>query len=133
MALGAFLAGVLLADSEYRHELEWTSSRSRPAARPLLPRRGMSVDLGLFVRSPLLILGLALGVVVLKMIILYPIARAFGYAAARRGLFAIALSQVASSPSCCSARRDGCFPRTPPRSQRHRGTSMIATPLLFLL
>jgi voltage-gated potassium channel Kch len=55
----------------------------------------MSVDLGLFVRSPLLVLGLALGVVLLKAALLYPLSITFGYCGrADATLFAIALSQV---------------------------------------
>ncbi len=54
MALGAFLAGVLLADSEYRHELE---AHIEPFKGLLLGlffiSVGMSVDLGLVLREPL--------------------------------------------------------------------------------
>jgi glutathione-regulated potassium-efflux system ancillary protein KefC len=64
MALGAFLAGVLLADSEYRHELELDIEPFKGLLLGLFfIAVGMSVDLGLFVRTPLLVLGLALGVV----------------------------------------------------------------------
>ena len=40
MALGAFLAGVLLADSEYRHEIEAAIDRSRACCRPFFIRSG---------------------------------------------------------------------------------------------
>jgi len=96
MALGAFLAGVLLADSEYRHELELDIEPFKGLLLGLFfIAVGMSVDLGLFVRSPLLVLGLALGVVVLKAALLYPLSIGFGYCGrADATLFAIALSQV---------------------------------------
>ena len=96
MALGAFLAGVLLADSEYRHELELDIEPFKGLLLGLFfIAVGMSVDLGLFVRSPLLVLGLAAGVVLLKMALLYPLSIGFGYCGrADATLFAIALSQV---------------------------------------
>jgi glutathione-regulated potassium-efflux system ancillary protein KefC len=95
MALGAFIAGVILADSEYRHELELDIEPFKGLLLGLFfIAVGMSVDVSLFLRSPWLVLGLALGVVVLKAMILYPIAQAFGYCKrADAGLFAVALSQ----------------------------------------
>jgi len=96
MALGAFLAGVLLADSEYRHELELDIEPFKGLLLGLFfIAVGMSVELGLFVSSPFLIIALALGVVALKMLVLFPLAQVFGYCKpADAGLFAIALSQV---------------------------------------
>jgi monovalent cation:proton antiporter-2 (CPA2) family protein len=96
MALGAFLAGVLLAESEYRHELELDIEPFKGLLLGLFfIAVGMSVDLGLFVRAPLLVLGLALGVVALKIALLYPISVTFGYCGrADATLFALALSQV---------------------------------------
>ena len=96
MALGAFLAGVMLADSEYRHELELDIEPFKGLLLGLFfIAVGMSVDLSLFLRSPLLVLGIALGVVFVKMLILFPIAKVFGYCnRADAGLFAAALSQA---------------------------------------
>ena len=96
MALGAFLAGVLLADSEYRHELELDIEPFKGLLLGLFfIAVGMSVDLGLFVRAPLLVLGIASGIVALKVAVLFPIAKLFGYCGrADATLFAIALSQV---------------------------------------
>ncbi len=72
MALGAFLAGVLLADSEYRHELE---ANIEPFKGLLLGlffiAVGMSANLGLLVSEPLSIVGIALGIVALKAAVLY--------------------------------------------------------------
>ncbi len=76
MALGAFLAGVMLADSEYRHELELDIEPFKGLLLGLFfIAVGMSVDVGLFLRAPHLVLGLALG-------------------RADAGLFAVALSQA---------------------------------------
>jgi len=67
MSLGAFLAGVLLADSEFRHELE---ANIEPFKGLLLGlffiTVGMSANLGLVREKPLLILGLTLGFMLMK-------------------------------------------------------------------
>jgi monovalent cation:proton antiporter-2 (CPA2) family protein len=96
MALGAFLAGVLLADSEYRHALEIDIEPFKGLLLGLFfIAVGMSVDLRLFLTSPFLVLGLAIGVILLKFLLLYPIAQTFGYCGrADATLFALALSQV---------------------------------------
>jgi glutathione-regulated potassium-efflux system protein KefB len=74
--LGAFLAGVLLADSEYRHEME---SHIEPFKGLLLGlffiSVGMSMDLSLLLSHPLLIVELVLGLLVLKGVLLWPLAR----------------------------------------------------------
>ena len=96
LALGAFVAGVMLADSEYRHELELDIEPFKGLLLGLFfIAVGMSVDVGLVLRSPLLVLGVALGLVALKIVILYPIAQLFGYCSrSDAGLFAVALSQA---------------------------------------
>jgi len=96
MALGAFLAGVMLAESEYRHELELDIEPFKGLLLGLFfIAVGMSVDLGLFLRAPLLVLGLAVALVALKAALLYPIAILFGYCGrADATLFALALSQA---------------------------------------
>ena len=95
MALGAFLAGVMLADSEYRHELVLDIDPFKGLLLGLFfIAVGMSIDVSLFLRSPLLVLGLALGIVALKLVLLFFISRGFGYCnRADAGLFAVALSQ----------------------------------------
>ncbi|HEX9398289.1 MAG TPA: monovalent cation:proton antiporter-2 (CPA2) family protein [Burkholderiales bacterium] len=96
MALGAFLAGVMLAESEYRHELQLDIDPFKGLLLGLFfIAVGMSVDLGLFLRIPLVVLGVALGIIVLKIGLLYPIAKTFGYChRADASLFAVALSQA---------------------------------------
>ena len=95
-ALGAFLAGVMLADSEYRHELELDIEPFKGLLLGLFfIAVGMSIDLGLFLRAPWLVLGIAFGIVLLKLAILFPIAQLFGYCnRADAGTFALALSQA---------------------------------------
>jgi monovalent cation:proton antiporter-2 (CPA2) family protein len=96
MALGAFLAGVMLADSEYRHELELDIEPFKGLLLGLFfIAVGMSVDVGLFARVPLLIIGLAMLVIALKIAVLYAVSYLFGYCGkADATLFALALSQV---------------------------------------
>jgi len=76
MSLGAFLAGVLLADSEFRHELE---ANIEPFKGLLLGlffiTVGMSANLSLVRQKPLLILGLTLGFMLVKVGILWLIGR----------------------------------------------------------
>src|SRR5213076_1123625 len=94
MALGAFLAGVMLADSEYRHELELDIEPFKGLLLGLFfIAVGMSVDVGLFARAPALVVGLALGLIALKALILFFTSKAFGYCGTGdASLFAIALS-----------------------------------------
>jgi glutathione-regulated potassium-efflux system protein KefB len=78
-SLGAFLAGVLVADSEFRHELE---ADIEPFKGLLLGlffiAVGMSANLGLLGREPLLVLGLALGLMAVKFAIMALASRAMG-------------------------------------------------------
>ncbi|MGZ6140566.1 MAG: monovalent cation:proton antiporter-2 (CPA2) family protein, partial [Myxococcaceae bacterium] len=69
MALGAFMAGVLLADSEYRHELEADIEPFRGLLMGLFfISVGMSVALELLLQRPLLIVALVLGMTGLKIL-----------------------------------------------------------------
>jgi len=136
MALGAFLAGVMLADSEYRHELELDIEPFKGLLLGLFfIAVGMSVDLGLFVRSPLLVLGLALGIVALKAALLYPVAKTFGYCGrADALLFALGLSQVGEFAFVLFAAAGQILPRaTLDVLNAAVAASMLTTPLLMLL
>ena len=76
MSLGAFLAGVLLADSEYRHEIE---AQIEPFKGLLLGlffvSVGMSLDVERFMREPQLVGALLAALLVVKGIVLYAISR----------------------------------------------------------
>ncbi len=77
MALGAFLAGVLLADSEYRHELEADIDPFKGLLLGLFfIAVGMSINLGLVLHRPLAVLGLVIGLMTLKSLVLYGLGRA---------------------------------------------------------
>jgi monovalent cation:proton antiporter-2 (CPA2) family protein len=93
-ALGTFLAGVVLANSEYRHELE---SEIDPFKGLLLAvffiSVGASIDFDLIANSPLLILGLVAGLMVIKFVVLLGLGRAFGMGLDQNFLFAFSLAQ----------------------------------------
>ena len=94
MPLGAFLAGVLLADSEFRHELE---ADIEPFKGLLLGlffiAVGMSANLTLVWERPLVVLGLALGLMLAKFAVMYAIGRANGAPNETAQRLAVALSQ----------------------------------------
>lgn len=94
MAMGAFLAGVLLASSEYRHALE---SDIQPFKGLLLGLFfigvGMSIDFGTLVHQPLLIATLLVGFMALKAALLWLVAPWLGVPKKQRGLFAILIGQ----------------------------------------
>ncbi|WHP30631.1 glutathione-regulated potassium-efflux system protein KefC [Trabulsiella odontotermitis] len=94
MAMGAFLAGVLLASSEYRHALE---SDIEPFKGLLLGLFfigvGMSVDFGTLVTHPLRILILLAGFLLIKLLMLWLVARPLGVPKAQRRWFAVLLGQ----------------------------------------
>ncbi len=93
-ALGTFLAGVVLANSEYRHELE---SEIDPFKGLLLAvffiAVGASIDFDLIASSPGLILGLVAALMAIKFIVLLVLGRAFGMGLDQNFLFAFSLAQ----------------------------------------
>src|SRR5437879_554654 len=75
-SLGAFLAGVLLADSEFRHELEADVEPFKGLLMGLFFMAvGMSANLTLFHAHPFAVLGVAIGMMVLKALLLYGVMR----------------------------------------------------------
>jgi len=79
MSLGAFIAGVLLADSEFRHEIE---AQLEPFKGLLLGlffiAVGMAVNLGIIREIPFLLMALALGIILIKFVTLFGISRFAG-------------------------------------------------------
>ncbi|WPC06130.1 monovalent cation:proton antiporter-2 (CPA2) family protein [Pseudomonas benzenivorans] len=138
MALGAFLAGLLLADSEYRHELE---SQIEPFKGLLLGlffiSVGMTADLGLLLAEPMRVLALAALLILIKLPLLFAIGRLAGGLGARSALqlgivlaaggeFAFVVFQI--------ARDHGLFePRLHSELVLAITLSMAVTPLLMLL
>ncbi|HEY8607757.1 MAG TPA: glutathione-regulated potassium-efflux system protein KefC [Noviherbaspirillum sp.] len=137
MALGTFLAGVLLADSEYRHALE---SDLEPFKGLLLglffTAVGMSVDFGVFLAQPMLVLGLVLVFLSLKAGVLYALARKVGIPSNEQLLFAFLLSQggeFAFVLFASAATAKVFSPETGSLLVVVVALSMVATPLLLLL
>jgi glutathione-regulated potassium-efflux system protein KefB len=78
-ALGAFVAGVMLADSPYRHELEADVDPFRTILLGLFfVAVGMMLDLHAIAERPLFVMGLAAAVVITKSVLIYGIGRVFG-------------------------------------------------------
>lgn len=75
-ALGTFVAGVLLADSEYRHELEANLDPFKNLLMGLFfISVGMGVSLNLILAKPLLVFSLALGYLAIKSLVIYLVGR----------------------------------------------------------
>ncbi len=80
MALGAFLVGLLLSDSEYRHQIEAVIQPLREFLLGLFFMAvGMSVDFGLMMENGLVVFGHAMGILVIKALTLYVLCRLAGY------------------------------------------------------
>ena len=94
MSLGAFLAGVLLADSEYRHEIK---ANIAPFEGVLLGlffvAVGMSANLGLLLQDPGRIMLFAVLLMLIKGVVLYGVGRTGGLDAAASRRFALYLCQ----------------------------------------
>jgi glutathione-regulated potassium-efflux system ancillary protein KefC len=94
MALGTFLAGVLLAESEYRHEIEAAVDPFKGLLLGLFfISVGMGADFGMLMKRPFLILGLIFGLFALKSAVLWVIARVAKLPLSERPLFILLLAQ----------------------------------------
>ncbi|MEO6960077.1 MAG: cation:proton antiporter [Burkholderiaceae bacterium] len=93
--LGAFLAGVVLAaDSEFRHELEGDIEPFRGLLLGLFfISIGASMNLGLLISKPVALLALVAGLIVVKMAVIYVVARTFHVERRAAALTATALAQ----------------------------------------
>jgi glutathione-regulated potassium-efflux system ancillary protein KefC len=137
MGLGAFLAGVLLAGSEYRHALETDIQPFKGLLMGLFfIAVGMSIDFGLIARQPWLVLALVLGFQVVKVVSLRLVAGPLGVTPRQRWLFAALLAQggefafvvfgVARSRALLPGEWDGLLTLAV-------ALSMALTPLLLIL
>jgi glutathione-regulated potassium-efflux system protein KefB len=137
MGLGAFLAGVLLADSEFRHELE---SHIEPFKGLFLGlffmAVGMSIDLDVVAEQPVLIAGGVLGLLALKSLLLVAVGRTLGGLPWRSALMLggvlamggefgfVVFAEAAKAGLIAAQLRDQLFVIV--------GLSMAATPLLLM-
>ncbi|HEX3364120.1 monovalent cation:proton antiporter-2 (CPA2) family protein [Phenylobacterium sp.] len=93
-ALGAFLAGVVLADSEFRRELETDIEPFRGLLLGLFfITVGAGLDLGLVAAHPFIVLGLVVGLMVLKTAAMYAAGRLFRHSHGTALSTAVALAQ----------------------------------------
>lgn len=137
MALGTFLAGVLLAESEYRHALE---ADLEPFKGLLLGlffiAVGMSVDFGVFLAQPVLILGLVASFLAIKIGVLYALSKRFSIARGQQALFAFLLSQGGEFAFVVFGAAAAARVFTPEISSLLVvvvALSMVATPLLLVV
>ena len=137
MALGAFLAGVLLAESEYRHEIE---AAIEPFKGLLLGlffiAVGMSVDFSVLRERPWLVAGLIVGVFALKGALLWLIARQAKLPRSQRPLFILLLAQGGEFAFVLLglAAGNGALPDETARAMTLAvALSMLATPFLLVL
>ena len=94
MALGAFLAGVLLAESEYRRELETDIEPFKGLLLGLFfIAVGMSIDFGALMQRPGLMALLVLAFLAVKLAVIYALAGAMQIAPAQRPVFTLLLAQ----------------------------------------
>ncbi|MFL9869699.1 monovalent cation:proton antiporter-2 (CPA2) family protein [Paraburkholderia fungorum] len=94
MSLGAFVAGVLLADSKFRHEIEVDIAPFKGLLLGLFfIAVGMSIDFGVLAREPARVAAVVLALVGIKAIAQWFLANRFEVPASQRAYFAILLSQ----------------------------------------
>lgn len=137
MGLGAFVAGMLLADSEYRHEIE---ANIEPFKGLLLGlffiSVGMSVNIGLLASQPWLILGLVAGLLAVKFLVLYVLGLGFRLPVRCARNLAIVLPQGGEFAFVLFGAAAGyqiLAPSTTDTLILVVSLSMAATPLLFVL
>jgi monovalent cation:proton antiporter-2 (CPA2) family protein len=94
-ALGTFLAGVVLADSEYRHELETDIEPFKGLLLGLFfISIGAQIDFGLIGSEPVMIVSIVLVSMAAKLAVLYGLARLFELDRTARWTFAFSLAQI---------------------------------------
>lgn len=94
-ALGTFLGGVVLANSEYRHELESDIDPFKGLLLGLFFMAvGASIDFQLILANPLLIFGLVIGLMVCKLLVLLVIGKSFKLSTDQNLIFSFGLCQV---------------------------------------
>ncbi|MGV6805390.1 MAG: cation:proton antiporter domain-containing protein [Ruegeria sp.] len=136
-ALGAFLAGVVLASSEFRHEME---SDLEPFKGLLLGlffiTVGAGIDVGYFFNDPFDLIGLALLVILVKGIILYVVGRAFRLKGRDHWLFTLGLAQAGEFGFVLlafSTKQNVIPPALSQKLLMIIALTMLITPLLFII
>ncbi|WP_121631586.1 cation:proton antiporter [Tropicibacter alexandrii] len=136
-ALGTFLAGVVLANSEFRHELE---SDIEPFKGLLLGlffiTVGAGIDVERLFKEPAVIMAAALAVILIKGVVLFVLGRAFGLRKRGLWLFTLGLAQAGEFGFVLTSFALGQSVLTQGLADRLLlviALSMMITPLLFLI
>ncbi len=136
-ALGAFVAGVVLAGSHYRHELE---SNLEPFKGLLLGlfflAVGASLDFSVILAKPLLVGVLVLGLIALKVAVIFVIATVLKIRGSHRWLLALALAQggeFAFALLSMASQQQILDAETSKLLVAVVALSMAVTPLLFIV
>ncbi len=136
-ALGAFVAGVVLAGSHYRHELE---SNLEPFKGLLLGlfflAVGASLDFGVIAGKPMLVSGLVAALIMLKVVVIYGIATLLKIRGSHRWLLSLALAQggeFAFALLSMAIQQEILEAETSRLLVAVVALSMAVTPLLFIL
>ena len=136
-ALGTFLAGVVLANSEFRHELE---SDIEPFKGLLLGlffiTVGAGINFGMLFAEPLLLIGMTLGLILLKGVILSGLGLVFKLKGRDQWLFTLSLAQAGEFGFVLlsfSVQQNVLPPHLADQLLLVVALSMLITPLLFIL
>jgi glutathione-regulated potassium-efflux system ancillary protein KefC len=136
MALGAFLAGVLLAESEYRRELE---TNIEPFKGLLLGlffiAVGMSIDFGVLRQFPWTMALIVLGFLAVKGVVIYALARAMKLPFQERPVFTLLLAQGGEFAFVVFQAASGAHVLAPQTASLLIGAvavSMLVSPLILV-
>lgn len=136
-ALGTFLAGVMLAGSEFRHELE---SQIAPFKGLLLGlffiTVGASMDFSMLFDRPVVVIGVTALVIGIKAAVLFAVARGASMSRSDRTLFTLSLAQAGEFGFVLLSYAMGLNILTAEMAQGFLlviALSMLVTPLLFIL
>jgi glutathione-regulated potassium-efflux system ancillary protein KefC len=136
MALGAFLAGVLLAESEYRRELETDIEPFKGLLLGLFfIAVGMIIDFGVLARSPLAMAAIVLGFLAIKGAVIYALGKAMGLPMQERPVFTLLLAQGGEFAFVVFQAATGARVLAPEMSSLLIGAvavSMLLSPLLLV-
>jgi voltage-gated potassium channel Kch len=136
-ALGAFVAGVMLAESPYRHELEADIDPFRSILLGLFFLAvGMLLDLDVIAAQPGVVLGLAVALILVKTSVIFLLARFFGLSGSASIITALLLSQGGEFGFVLFAAAQGALLIEPEAASLFGAVvtlSMAATPFLMIL
>ena len=136
-ALGAFVAGVMLADSPYRHEIEADVEPFRSILLGLFFMAvGMVLDVGAVIANPLFVIGMAAALVIIKTGVIFGLARLFGMATRPAFGLGLLLSQGGEFGFVLFAQAQGALLIEPQAASLFGAIvtlSMATTPFLLMI